>query len=167
DDPESLPKDGEGNPKDWPVHLDRHGFRLPTEAEWEYVCRSGASTSFSFGNDHGLLKHYGWFVANSEKWSHGVGQRRPNPHGLFDVHGNLFEWCHDWYGEYEPDESEDVGGASGGRDRVSRGGCWSLDAAYCRSANRNTLGPSSHTYNLGFRLALSPSGGRPEAVQAK
>jgi len=166
DEPESLPKDGEGNPKDWPVHLERHGFRLPTEAEWEYSCRSGTSTSFSFGNDRRLLEHYGWFEDNS-KWSRGVGQPRPNLRGLFDVHGNVFETCHDWYGEYDPDDSEDVGGVSRGLGRVRRGGSWYSDAARCRSALRDAHLPMSSPTGSGFRLALSPSGDRPEAVRDK
>ena len=97
DDPQSLPKDAEGNPQHWPVHLERPGFRLPTEAEREYVCRSGIRTAYGFGNDGTLLTHYGWFMDNSEKSSHAVGELRPNLRGLFDVQGNVYEWCHDWY----------------------------------------------------------------------
>ncbi len=80
----------------WPVNLAGHGFRLLTDAEWEVISRSRSGTAYSFGSDRSLLGQYGWFVENSDNWSHPVAELRPNPRGLFDVHGNLFEWCHDW-----------------------------------------------------------------------
>ncbi|HVA45075.1 MAG TPA: formylglycine-generating enzyme family protein [Pirellulales bacterium] len=154
-DPASLEKDGAGNPRQWPVDLGKHGFRLPTEAEWEVACRGGTNSAYSFGNDAQLLGHYGWFQDNSARWSHVIGQLRPSPRGLFDIHGNLFEWCHDWYGEYV-DDAVDGLGAPGGSNRVVRGGGWDLGAANCRSADRGLNQPTSRVSNLGFRLALVP-----------
>src|SRR4029077_5609339 len=89
-----------GAPQNWPVNIEKPGFRLPTEAEWEVVCRGGTKTAYSFGNEAQLLGRYGWFLENSEKRPHAVGQLRPSVRGLFDLQGNLFEWCYDWYTEY-------------------------------------------------------------------
>ena len=100
-DKETLETDTDGNPVDWRLDLTRPGFRLLTEAEWEYVCRSDTRTRFSFGCDEGLLGRYAWYADNSKRWSHVVGELRPNPRGLLDIHGNLHEWCHDWHGKYE------------------------------------------------------------------
>jgi serine/threonine protein kinase/formylglycine-generating enzyme required for sulfatase activity len=157
DDPESLSKDAEGNPQQWSVHLERPGFRLPTKAEWENVCRCGLRTTYSFGNDPGLLAHYAWFTDNSQKWSHATGQLRPNLRGLFDMHGNLYEWCHDWYGPELSDGAEDPTGAEAGSLRVFRGGCWDYSASDCRSARRSGGEPGSRYDNLGFRVAVVPS----------
>ena len=153
-DPASREKDGEGNPKQWPVDLGKHGFRLPTEAEWEVACRGGTNSAYSFGNDSELLGHYGWFQDNSARWSHVVGQLRPNPRGLFDIHGNLYEWCHDWYAEYA-DDAVDGLGAPQGSYRVHRGGGWNSVAARCRSAGRVSFQPTYRS-SVGFRLALIP-----------
>ena len=167
EDPQSLPKDADGNPRHTAYYPERRGFRLPTEAEWEYVCRSGVATAYSFGNDPGLLADYGWFVENSEKWSHAVGQLRPNLRGLFDVHGNLFEWTQDWYDDYGGDTSVDPTGAKGDSGRMLHGGSWSQDAAYCRAAIRRPNAPADRSLTYGFRLALSPSGVTPEAGEDK
>ena len=147
-----------GNPQQWPVHLERRGFRLPTEAEWEYVCRSGMRTAYGFGNDANLLTHYGWFQDNAEKWSHAVGQFRPNLRGLFDVQGNLYEWCHDWYGADLSDNAEDPVGAEEGSYRVDRGGSWGDPASDCRTAHRSGNQPGFRNNDLGFRVAAVPSG---------
>ncbi len=162
EDPQTLERDADGNPRHTAYCPQRRGFRLPTEAEWEYVCRSGTVTAYGFGNDPGLLADYAWFEDNSEKWSQAVGQLRPNLRGLFDLHGNLFEWTHDWYGgDYGGEPSKDPTGADEGSERGSRGGGWYIGAAVCRTASRITGDPTSRSTNYGFRLALSPSGVTP------
>ena len=153
-DPEPLEKGPDGNPQQWPVHLDRSGFRLPTEAEWEYACRSGMRTAYGFGNDVSRLTYYAWFQDNSQRWSHSRGQLRPNIGGLFDVHGNLFEWCCDWYDVEPPGDAVDPMGATGGTRRVFRGGGWYVPARDCQSADRNLSEPNSGSCFLGFRVAL-------------
>jgi serine/threonine protein kinase/formylglycine-generating enzyme required for sulfatase activity len=143
-----------GAPRNWPLNLEQPGFRLPTEAEWETVCRGGTDTAYSFGNDAQLLRHYGWFLENSEKWSHVVGRLRPNARGLFDIHGNLYEWCHDWYADYGDDAA----------DRVYRGAGWSVGSADCRVAYRGGFQPTFRPSNFGFRVAAVPFSPASESV---
>ena len=133
------------------------GYRLPTEAEWEYACRSGSSTSFCFGDDASRLGDYAWYDANSGDKTHPVGQKRPNAIGLYDMHGNVLEWCSDWYGDYPTGSATDPTGPLTGSSRVCRGGSWRCGAASCRSTNRRDS-PSNRRYDLGFRLVLSSSG---------
>jgi formylglycine-generating enzyme required for sulfatase activity len=158
-DPKQFAVDGDpqeaGLPRNWPLDPERPGYRLPTEAEWEIACRGAMRTAYSFGGDALLLGHYGWFLGNSTKWSHPVGQLPPNPRGLFDMHGNLFERCHDWYGIYAG-EAADPLGASEGSLRVLRGGAWAYDAPFCRAAYRPGIQPTYRTSDLGFRLAAVP-----------
>ena len=90
-----VEKDEQGNPKYAEIYLDRVGFRLPTEAEWEVVSRAGTESAYTFGSDQRLLESYGWFQQNSNEWSHPTAESMPNLNGLYDVHGNLLEWCHD------------------------------------------------------------------------
>ncbi len=170
--PESLNKaqhpreshpDASWAPRDWPLELARPGFRLPTEAEWEVASRAGARTAYGFGSDVSLLGRFGWFAENSGKHVHPPRALRPSIRGLFDLHGNLFEWTHDWYGEYAALATTDPLVNKGGSDRVNRGGSWYDDAAFCRTALRVTDAPTFRTNILGFRLALSPSGVSPEA----
>ncbi|MFM7293163.1 MAG: SUMF1/EgtB/PvdO family nonheme iron enzyme [Planctomycetia bacterium] len=145
-------------------------YRLPTEAEWEYACRAGTDTKYSFGDDESKLGEYGWFDGNSDQETHPVGKKKPNAWGLYDMHGNIWEWCSDWYGEYPNRAVTDPQGPSGASDRVSRGGCWYYPAGYCRSADRGRYDPSIRNFCLGFRLALSSSGvqpGPPEAAVKK
>jgi formylglycine-generating enzyme required for sulfatase activity/tRNA A-37 threonylcarbamoyl transferase component Bud32 len=151
--PESV---DEGALLNWPLDLGGHGFRLPTEAEWEVACRCGIDSAYSFGNDVSALEHYAWFEDNATdpKWSRRVGLTRPNARGLFDMQGNLSEWCHDWYrGEYVNGEVDPLG-AGGGANRVVRGGNWSDRAAGCRAASRNAFRPVDRTALLGIRLAV-------------
>ena len=150
-------------PRDWPLALGRQGFRLPTESEWEVASRAGSRTTYGFGSEVGLLGRFGWFVENSGRHVHPPRELRPSIRGLFDLHGNLFEWTHDWYGEYAALATTDPLGSKEGSLRVSRGGSWNNDAAFCRSAYRNTNAPTIRSINVGFRLALSPSGVSPQA----
>jgi len=143
-------------------------YRLPTEAEWEYACRAGTKTAFSFGNaafsfgnDLNQLGQYGWFDDNAknvpEQYAHEVGLKKPNPWGLHDMHGNVKEWCSDWYGEKLSGGTDPVG-PNGGLLRVLRGGGWWNSPDWCRSANRNdNRPPSGRGLDLGFRVARSQS----------
>jgi eukaryotic-like serine/threonine-protein kinase len=161
--PENLTKDDEGNVNYETLDLNGRGFRLPTESELEVICRGEIQTAYSFGNDDGLLRDYGWYLDNSNKWSHPVGNLRPSIRGLFDLHGNMFEWCHDQYADYVVDlVEEDPLGPLLGSDRVRRGGGWLSEAAICRSAYRSTLVPSIRTSSMGIRLVLNPSIKSPE-----
>lgn len=141
--------------RNWPLDLDQRGFRLPTESEWEVVARSGSRTAYGFGSEVALLDRFGWFTENSSRQVHASRELRPNLRGLFDMHGNLFEWTHDWYGDFGESTQSDPLGAKSGSDRVLRGGSWNIDAAYCRSARRNTNVPTFRPLSYGFRLALS------------
>jgi formylglycine-generating enzyme required for sulfatase activity len=132
-----------------------HIYRLPTEAEWEYACRAETDSEYSFGNDASELDAYAWFTDNSAKTSHPVGQKLANPWGLYDMHGNVWEWCSDWKVDYPTGAVTDPTGPSSGSARVFRGGCWYYTARHCRSAPRY-YAPGSRN-GLGFRLVLSPS----------
>ena len=137
-------------------------YRLPTEAEWEYACRAGSTTTYSFGDRAESLGEYAWFKENAGNETHPVGEKKPNRWGLYDMHGNVWEWCQDWYTGYPPAASTDPQGPDGGEGwfdplRVVRGGTGLHDADYCRSARRVGIDPSNRTYILGFRVALSPS----------
>jgi len=133
-------------------------YRLPTEAEWEYACRAGSKSAYSFGESSKSLGNYAWFGENSNAWTHSVGEKKANAWGLYDMHGNVWEWCSDWYGDYPNGAVSDPVGPRKGSVRVLRGGSWVLVAALCRSANRNWRDPSHRNDSLGFRVALSPSG---------
>jgi formylglycine-generating enzyme len=131
-------------------------YRLPTEAEWEYACRAGTSTRFSFGDNESDLDKYAWRYdkPNANGRTHSVGQKRPNGYGLYDMHGNVWEWCQDWYGEnyYAQSPGNDPAGASSGESRVLRGGFWSGDPSFCRSAYRFRNSPVGRDYYVGFRV---------------
>ncbi len=155
-------------PRDWPLEFGRRGFRLPTDSEWEVACRAGVRTGYGYGSDAALLKRFGWFAENSGGQVHSPREKCPGFRGLFDMHGNLFEWTHDWYGDYEDAALVDPVKQKKGSGRVLRGGSWSSVAAGCRSADRVTSDPTSRTSNYGFRLALScPSGPSLESEQDK
>ncbi len=144
-------------PRNWPVYLDRHGFRLPTEAEWESACRAGMRTSYCQGSDVNLLGNYAWFLDNSGKRVHPPKTRRPGLQGLFDMHGNLFEWCHDWKGPYDSGKAADPMGPAEGSIRVARSSSWFDAAAVCRSSMRSSGDPAGNDNRGGFRLALTLS----------
>ncbi|GAA1414312.1 nSTAND1 domain-containing NTPase [Catellatospora coxensis] len=130
-------------------------LRLPTEAEWEYACRAGTTTAYSFGSDRTLLDRHGWFADNSGLKTHEAGILRPNPAGLFNIHGQCWEWCLDWYGPYTDQPVVDPVGPATGDRKVLRGGCWNLGARYARSACRNAHIPPNRNYYITFRLALT------------
>jgi formylglycine-generating enzyme required for sulfatase activity len=138
-------------------------YRLPTEAEWEYACRAGAKTKYSFGDSETELGDYAWYSENSVR-TQPVGMKKANAWGLFDMHGNVWEWCSDWYGSYSAGETEDPTGAPAGASynkRVFRGGSWGSTAAYCRSAARNGCQDNPQYYRLsglGFRLVRTLPG---------
>jgi formylglycine-generating enzyme required for sulfatase activity len=126
-------------------------FRLPTEAEWEYACRAGTSTEFCFGDAKAALGEYGWYKGNSESKTHPVGTRRPNAWGLYDMHGNVREWCQDGYGDYGADAATDPKGREGDTTRVHRGGAWEDDSGDCRAASRHGEAPG-FVIDFGCRL---------------
>jgi formylglycine-generating enzyme required for sulfatase activity len=157
-----------GAPRNWPLELDRRGFRLPTEAEWEVANRAGARTAYSYGGDASLLGHFGWFVENSGKHVHPPRELRPGRRGLFDVHGNLFEWIHDRWTDYDSQTLTDPLGPNEGFRRVTRGGAWDFDAPSCRTAIRNASAPTIRNFcTSGLRLALSLPGVLPETGEGR
>ncbi len=136
-------------------------YRLPTEAEWEYACRAGTTTRFSYGDDlnYTNLGQYAWYGANSGNTTHPVGQKKPNPWGLNDLHGNVWEWCLDWWKDSLPEGPvTDPKGPSTGSSRVDRGGGFADLGGICRSASRDSCAPQNFVYKfLGFRVVLAPS----------
>ena len=137
-------------------------YALPTEAQWEYACRAGTTTALNSGKNLSdkeqcpEMDEVGWYSDNSNGSSHPVGQKQPNAWGLYDMHGNVWEWCLDWYGDYPSSAVTDPKGASSGSSRVVRGGsCYSY-AYYCRSANRSGTRPDNGYIDCGFRVTLSP-----------
>ncbi len=133
-------------------------YQLPTEAQWEYACRAGATTEYSFGDDESELCDYAWYKGNSGSKTHPVGQKKPSAWGLYDMHGNVWEWCQDWHDAYPSRAVTDPTGAASGSLRVLRGGCWDNAAEDRRSAYRGTGAPSGRGGSNGFRVSLSPSG---------
>lgn len=136
-------------------------YRLPTEAQWEYACRAGSKTAYSFGESSKSLGDYAWFDDNSGDKTHPVGKKKPNAWGLYDMHGNVWEWCSDWYAAYPRGSATDPAGPSSGSLRVNRGGSWINDSEDCRSASRDGHFPSNLFNNrvnhLGFRVTCVPS----------
>jgi formylglycine-generating enzyme required for sulfatase activity len=135
------------------------GYRLPTEAEWEYACRAGSAAAFGFGDDEGRLGEFAWFGGNSGTKTHSVGQKGPNAFGLYDMHGNVWEWCWDGHAAdyYQRSPVDDPRGAEGASFRVYRGGCFRDQPPYARSAVRFRDSPVGRSILLGFRLARGQS----------
>jgi sulfatase modifying factor 1 len=125
------------------------GLRLPTEAEWEYACRAGTTTKYYWGNEPD--EAYMWYNENSGNTTHAVGQKKANGYGLYDMSGNVWEWCQDWYGAYAINSQENPTGPDNGEVHVLRGGSWDFYDTYCRSSNRGKSVPTRRSCNYGFR----------------
>ena len=134
-------------------------YQLPTEAQWEYACRAGTKTTFSFGDEltaKDANYAYDGFGTGLQRTSD-VGEYPANGWGFHDMHGNVWEWCADWYGDYPAGAARDPVGPAVGSDRVRRGGSWYVSADFARSAFRGRAGPASFFIRLGFRLSLRPA----------
>jgi formylglycine-generating enzyme required for sulfatase activity len=131
-------------------------YRLPTEAEWEYACRAGTTTRYYFGDDASQLGDYAWYDGNSQDKTHPVGQKKPNAWGLYDMSGNVWEWCEDnWHSSYENAPRDGSAWLTNDNDYpILRGGSWYCDLSACRSAYRlsDGLRRSDHYGGLGFRV---------------
>ena len=157
-------------------------YRLPTEAEWEYACRANSQAAFSHGDDDSALNAYGWFIDNSgvrrldgkalaqgdldHAWkvvarnrcsTHRVAELKPNRWGLFDMHGNVSEWCADWHGAYPSGDTTDPAGGPDGTGRIFRGGGWRSQRSQCATAFRSSLDPTYRLDDLGFRVVMVPA----------
>ena len=139
-----------GTEVEWNRNAD--GCRLPTEAEWEYACRAGTTTPYYSGTS---VDNAGWYSGNCGSQTHPVGEKQGNVWGLYDMHGNVLEWCWDWYGAYSGSAQSDPEGAQMGYFRVQRGGSWHNDAQYLCSADRYRNSPSAQNCYIGFRVARS------------
>ena len=129
-------------------------YRLPTEAQWEYACRAGSTTAYCFGDDMMMLDKYARHGSNSRASTVAVGQKRPNAWGLYDMHGNVLEWCADWYGPYPSEACVAPVGPDKGYGRVFRGGAYDFNPELCGAAFRSMNHPTYRMNNLGFRVAM-------------
>jgi len=135
----------------WECDFTRNGFRLPNETEWEYACRAGTDTRYHTGDTESKLYRAGWYFNNSSGATHPSGRKEPNIFGLYDMHGNVWEWCHDRFERHNsPGDSPD--GTPGRTFRICRGGAWDYQAFYCRSAFRNYDRPEARFACIGFRV---------------
>ncbi|MFM8220450.1 MAG: formylglycine-generating enzyme family protein, partial [Planctomycetaceae bacterium] len=141
-------------PRNWPLRLDRPGYRLPTESEWEIACRSSLRTPYPHGGDAALVSRFGWTTENSQRRHHVPRELRPTLRGLYDVQGNVLEWTHDWFAE-NPREILQPTGPATGDERTLRGGSGVHGAIYCRAASRYASNPTDGSYLTGLRPARS------------
>jgi formylglycine-generating enzyme required for sulfatase activity len=131
-------------------------YRLPTEAEWEYAARGGSQNrGYKYAGSYNIGE-VAWYDGNSSNKTHAVGGKKPNELGIYDMSGNVWEWCNDWYGNYSSGSQRNPQGPTSGTYRVLRGGGWNLIARFCRVSNRSSFNPGYRGYNCGFRLAVSP-----------
>ena len=133
------------------ANWNNNGYRLPTEAQWEYAARAGTTTTWHFGNTESQLVNYAWYSVNAGSKTHEVGKKQPNAWGLYDMYGNVWEWCWDRYGSYPSTNQTNYPGPNSGDTRVGRGGSWYDSAEVVNSANRGNF-PGSRHYNYGFRV---------------
>ena len=137
-------------------------YALPTEAQWEYACRAGSNANYCFGDTEGQLDDYAWYRGNSSGKTHPVGQKKPNAFGLYDMHGNVWEYCLDWYEEgfYGRNMNADPLNKNYGdkKFRILRGGSWTDLNFHCRSANRSIYVPGYTSYSIGFRVLIVSDG---------
>ncbi|MCP4696415.1 MAG: SUMF1/EgtB/PvdO family nonheme iron enzyme [Gammaproteobacteria bacterium] len=138
---------------DWLRQRTGEEYRLPTEAEWEYACRAGSEAAYCFGDDEKRLGDYAWHLENAERKTYPVGEKKPNAWGLYDMHGNAWEWVQDWFGVYPEEAQKNPTGPETGSGRVIRGGGWYDSPRLVRSAGRFRYGPGIRNVYLGFRLA--------------
>jgi formylglycine-generating enzyme required for sulfatase activity len=150
------------DPKTGKCDFSKNGFRLPTEAEWEYACRAGSSTHFNTGNTEEDLDLAGWYIGNSGGKTHPVAQKAPNAWGLYDMHGNVFEFCYDGYDEslvesvYPPAGVTNPMGYDNFNMRIMRGGGWFSEPSACRSFTRSKFWTGGANYYIGFRVVRRP-----------
>jgi formylglycine-generating enzyme required for sulfatase activity len=142
------------NLETWECSFDANGYRLPTEAEWEYACRAGAKTAYFFGDSASQLANYAWFEKNAGGHPQPVGQKMPNPWGLYDICGNLWEWCNDFYGVeyYSESPQKDPRGPAEGDTKVVRGGAWKFSADNCRCGYRYNENPGYVDVCFGYDI---------------
>ena len=136
-------------------------YRLPSEAEWEYACRAGSTNLFSFGDDVGIAGEFAWTTENCDATTHPVGLKRPNSWGLYDMHGNVWEWCSDWFEPYPAKPLTDPVGPATSKYKVFKGGGWNQEAQFARSSSRFMMSPSNGIHFVGFRVVLGPMLPRP------
>jgi formylglycine-generating enzyme required for sulfatase activity len=142
-------------------------IRLPTEAEWEYACRAGTITKYYSGDSDEDLKRVAWYEANSNYETHPVGQKEPNAFGLHDMHGNVYQWCQDWFADYPGSEALDPQGPGEGAGHVLRGGSCGLTPESCRSAARVVRTPAGGCGDAGFRIVFALKLAPPPAYTGK
>lgn len=142
-------------------------YRLPTEAEWEYACRAGTTSLWQHGEREEELSAFAWFSENADGRTHRVGRKLPNPYGIHDIHGNVWEWCSDWYSAdtYRASNRADPLGPAFGIGRVIRGGGWLYDATNCRSAARDYAAPAGRYALIGVRLVCELQASSPHVPE--
>jgi formylglycine-generating enzyme required for sulfatase activity len=140
----------------WKSQREGRKFRLPTEAEWEYACRAGSESTFCFGDDENKLEEYAWYAKNAKGHTHDVGSKKPNAWGLYDMHGNIWEWCLDRFSEDYTNTPTDGSayGVANDKGRVLRGGSFNADAQKCSCSSRINLGSGGKNYFIGFRVVI-------------